>query len=118
MKQLLFGIAMAITTTSFSQVIVNKVDVNDAAKTIEVWAFVKHFTVEECYFMNYGQEKFRPNYYDHKTQMISDKDRNKFKKGEWLKLTNYLESQGWEQKSERKATIGDLEGRVTTFIKS
>lgn len=107
---LLFAI---IASVSMSAQTVNKEKVE--SNIMEVWAFKKPFSNSESYFADYGQKKFRPHYYDHKTQSISDNDGNKFKKGDWVGLYSYLQSEGWEKTGERPATIGDLEGRVITF---
>lgn len=102
---------------AFSQITTNKEDIKDKVSVFEVWAFVKPFTMKECYFINYGQKKFRPNNYDLVGQGIFDKDNRKFEKGEWLQLVQYLKTQGFEKKEERPGAIGDITGRVATFEK-
>ncbi len=75
----------------------------------------KPFSTKESYFVNFGQEKFRLHYYDHKTQAIFDADGGKFNKGEWLKLMQYLRAEGWKKTDERQEMLGNNEGRVVTF---
>lgn len=108
---------LGVITTTSAQVIVNKVDINTQTTTMEVWAVKKPFSDKESFFLDFGQDKFRPHYYDHKTQMISDKEGSKFEKGQWMQLLNYLQSQGWEMQSERPTTIGEQEGRIITFMR-
>ena len=102
---------------SFGQIIVNKEDIKDKVSIFEVWAFKKPFTSKECYFINYGQDNFKPANYDLLGQGIKSLDDKKFEKGEWLKLIQYLESQGFIKDSERDETIGDIKGRIITFKK-
>ncbi len=112
-------VALFIATSSFisAQIITSKEDIKDKVDVFEVWAFIKPFTMKECYFINYGQKKFKPNNYDLVGQGIFDKDNRKFEKGEWLQLVQYLKSQGFEKKEERPGTIGDITGRIATFEK-
>lgn len=118
MKKIIFSIALVFMGFSVhSQIMVNEHDITTDTNTFEVWAFVKPFNTKESYFVNYGQDKFRPNYYDHKSQAVFNKDNVKFEKGQWLQLYNYILSMGYVQQSERQAKIGDAEGRVITFAK-
>ena len=115
MKKLILGAIVLFSTLSFGQINVNNVDITKTTETFDVWAFIKPFSVKESYFMDYGQDKFRPHYYDHKTQAILDKDGIKFEKGAWIKLVNYLKSQGFEEASSRNMEIGDVKGRIINF---
>jgi len=118
MKKIVLTIGFILTAyCAQSQILVNGVDVTTTAKTFDVWAFTKPFSTKESYFLDYGQEKFKSVNYDTKAQCINDKDGKKFEKGEWIKLVNYLESQGYEEKTSRDANIGDAKGRVVTFVK-
>nr|WP_322623705.1 hypothetical protein [uncultured Flavobacterium sp.] len=118
MKKIFFMAAFLFAALQASaQVMVNGKDIATETETFEVWAFKKPFSNKESLFMNYGQDDFKPHYYDHKSQAISNKDGKKFEKGEWLQLTKYLLSQGFEEKSSRDASIGDAKGRVVTFVK-
>jgi hypothetical protein len=110
-------IALLFSFNSFAQITVNKVDISNEVDTFEVWAFKKPFSNKESLFVNYGQDKFRPHYYDHKTQRILNGSGEVFKKGSWLKLSSYLKKQGWIKTDERSETIGDITGRVVTFEK-
>ena len=114
MKKLLL-LSLLISGAAFGQ-IVNKEEVQ--SNTMEVWAFVKPFNNQESYFADYGQKKFRPHYYDHKTQRIFDNDGNYFKKGDWISLYEFLKSEGWEKTGERPQSIGNIQGRVITFERS
>lgn len=117
MKKILFSLLICFSAAFSAQIITSKEDIKDKIDVFEVWAFVKPFTLKECYFINYGQKKFRPNNYDLVGQGIFDKDNRKFEKGEWIQLVQYLKSQGFEKKEERTGYIGDLTGRVVTFEK-
>lgn len=117
MKKLLLVSVLLFTTLGFSQIIVNKENIKESVLIFEVWAFKKPFTSKECYFINYGQNNFRPCNYDLLNQGIKNDVDKKFEKGEWLKLLQYLESQGFTKESERQETIGDINGRVITFKK-
>lgn len=117
MKKIIKTALLLVSLNCFSQIQVNGVDLNKDSEIIEVWAFKKPLTTKESLFVDYGQKKFRPHYYDHKTQCIIDKDGNKFKKGSWLSLVKYLKSQGWSKGEERKSTIGDVTGRIIVFEK-
>lgn len=109
--------AFAMYFSVNAQIFVNKVDITKETETFDVWAFTKPFSTKESFFIDYGQDDFKPHYYDHKTQLISDKDGNKFEKGEWIKLVKYLNANGFEEKSSRDANIGDVKGRVITFVR-
>lgn len=117
MKKILISLGVMFSSVIYSQIIVNKEDIKDKVDEFEVWAFKKPFTSKDCYFINYGQKKFTPSNYDLLGQGIIDKDGNKFEKGEWLRLSKYLREQGFKKESEREEYIGDLKGRVITFIK-
>lgn len=117
MKKLLFaGLVLSFMNLK-AQVIVNGNDINKTATTLEVWAIAKPFNTKESMFADYGQDDFKSHYYDHKSQAINDKDGKKFEKGEWVKLLNYLTSEGWEMKSERPGNVGDQKGRIITFVR-
>lgn len=103
--------------TGVAQVVVNGVDLNNEVDIFELWAFKKPFNNKESLYMNFGQDKFRPHYYDHKTQRIFNADGEYFEKGEYMKLSKYLKSQGWQKTDERYESFGDAEGRVVTFEK-
>lgn len=85
---------------------------------VEVWAFAKPFSNKESYFADFGQKKFRPHYYDHKTQRINDDNGNPFEKGEWVALLSYMKEKGWVVSGERPANIGNAQGRIITFERS
>lgn len=117
MNKILFFLAIIISTIYSAQIITSKEDIKGKVDTFEVWAFIKPFNMKESYFINYGQNKFRPNNYDLLGQGIFDKENRKFEKGEWLQIVQYLKSQGFEKKEERPGTIGDITGRIATFEK-
>lgn len=117
MKKILLIGLVGMSISTFSQIITNKEDISDKVDTFELWAFVKPFTSKECYFINYGQKKFKPNNYDLLGQGVYDKDNRKFEKGEFLQLNKYLKDNGFQKSDERPATIGDIQGRVITFEK-
>ena len=118
MKKIVLFFALVICIYANGQIIVNGNDITKETETFEVWAFKKPFSQKEVYFANYGQDKFRPHYYDHKTQAIRNANGEKFEKGEWLQLLKYLKSQGFEKTDERQENIGDIIGRVITFEKT
>ncbi len=117
MKKLVFSLILLISVTASSQVIVNKVDVNEESEIFEVYAFKKPFSTKEVYFGNYGQDNFKLHYYDHKRQAIYDSEGNKFEPGEWLKLYKYLRDNDWKKIDEREEKYGKTKGRVITFEK-
>lgn len=114
--KLLFFFLFLSTTLSFSQV-VNKVSISKETDVLELYCFKKPFSQKESFFIDFGQDKFRPHYYDHKTQAVFDDSARKFKKGEYLKLYKYLKSKSWIKIDERDHEIGDVKGRVITFEK-
>lgn len=119
MRKNILILAVSLFTSSFcfGQITVNKEDIKDKVEIFEVWSFKKPFSSKECYFIDYGQKNFKPVNYDLMGQGVIDKDGRKFEKGEWLSLLQYLESQGFIKDGERSETIGDINGRVTTFKK-
>lgn len=119
MKKILFSTAFILTSLFASaQIIVNKEDLNQVADSFELYAVIKPFTTEECVFIDYGQDKFRPNNYDLRdVQAIYDKDGNKFKKGDYRKVVKYIESQGWKATDKRVKKIGNIDANVTIFEK-
>ena len=116
-KALLFLLVFTALGAS-AQVVVNKKDINQEVKSFELYAFKKPFSTKESYFINYGQENFKIHYYDHKRQAVFNAEGEKFSKGSWLKLVEYLEAQGWEKTEERLENIGNNQGRVITFKRS
>ncbi len=113
---LLFAICESISSTSVNaQVLVNNQDLNVAVEIFELYAFKKPFSTKECYFVNFGQDRFKLHFYDHKTQAVFDAEGKKFEKGEWLRMLNYLRVQGWRKADERTEKLGNNEGRVVTF---
>jgi len=116
MKKLLL-LFLLFANVGFSQVLVNKVDLNTEVKSFELHIAQKPFTVKDCYYVDYGQKNFKENFYDHKRQAIFDKDNVKFEKGEYVKLLNYLESQGWVKSWQRERNLGDVKINVVLFSK-
>ena len=108
-------ISIILNTLTYGQIIVNKEDIKEKVTMFEVWAFKKPFTSQECYFIDYGQKNFKPSNYDLLEQGIKDKDGKKFEKGEWIKLYQFLESQGFVRDNEREEKIGNIKGRIITF---
>ncbi|WP_312922588.1 hypothetical protein [Empedobacter brevis] len=117
MKNILVISSIIISGFVNAQIITNKEDISEKVEMFEVWAFKKPFSLKESYFINYGQDKFKPNNYDLVGQGIQDKEGKKFDKGEWLKLVQYLEKNGFYKQEERAETIGNVEGRIITFKK-
>ena len=66
------------------------------------------FTQADCYYVDYGQKGFKEHFYDYKSQAVLDKNNVKFEKGEYMKLLNYLEAQGWVKDSQRESELGDV----------
>ena len=106
-----------ISTFSFSQKVNNK-SISDETDVFELYAVAKPLSIKESFFVNYGQDKFRLHYYDHKTQAICDDTGKKFKKGDYLKIAKFLKLKGWKKTDEREVSIGDQKGRVVTFQKN
>lgn len=119
MKKLVIILGLCIAHYySSAQLMVNNINITEKAEMFEIWAFKKPFTNKECYFLDYGQSGFKPVNYDLKeTQTIRNKDGEKFEKGSWMTLYSYLRNEGYEKESERPDKIGNVEGRVITFIK-
>jgi hypothetical protein len=116
MNKLLY-LFLLISNFTFSQVYVNKIDLNSEAKSFELHMAKKPFTSKDCYYVDYGQKDFKEHFYDHKSQAILDKDNVKFEKGEYMKLLNYLESQGWFKDSQRESELGDVNITIVLFRK-
>ncbi|MCR5860972.1 hypothetical protein LRS05_01895 [Flavobacterium sp. J372] len=116
-KFLLACTFLGLTYTAKAQIMVNGIDITKETEMFDVWAVAKPFSTKESFFVDYGQDGFKPHNYDTKAQMIADKDGKKFEKGEWMKLVKYLNSQGFEEKSSRDQNIGDQKGRIITFVK-
>ena len=112
MKKLITFLALAVISfAAQSQIIVNGNDISNES-IIEIWAFKKPLTSKEVFFANYGQDKFRPHYYDHKTQRIDGVD-----KAESIKLLKLMRDNGFTKIDEREENIGNVKGRVLTFEK-
>ena len=119
MKKTLLTVTFTIISFCASaQIMVNKEDLNQVADSFELYSAIKPFTTEECVFIDYGQDKFRPNNYDLKdVQAIYDKDGNKFKKGDYRKAVKYIESHGWKATDKRSSKIGNVDINITIFEK-
>lgn len=118
MKKIILTITIALSafTMSNAQILVDKKDITQTVDMFDVWCFTKPFTTKECYFIDYGQTGFKPVNYDLKeVQTIRDSLENKFSKGEWIRLVNYLKLNGYEKTGEHESMIGNLKGRVVTF---
>lgn len=112
MKKLITILALtAITFSAQSQIIVNGNDISNES-IIEIWAFKKPLSSKEVFFANYGQEKFRPYYYDHKSQRIDGVG-----KSASIKLLKLMRDNGFTKIDEREEYIGNAKGRVLTFEK-
>ena len=114
MKSIILGLFLIIAGTGYSQVIVNKTDLNKSVKTFELHMAKKPLTSKDCYYVDYGQDNFKEHFYDHKKQAAFDGNNRKFEKGEYMKLLNYLESQGWVKDSQRETNLGDVD--ITVFL--
>ncbi len=112
MRKLFFILLIITTSTIQSQIVVNNTDISDL-EIFEVWAFKKPFTMKDVYFVNYGQKKFRPNYYNSPKQRIRGIER-----GEYLKLIQLMERNNYSKIDERIDFIGDNQGRVMVFKKN
>ena len=118
MKKVLLPLMLCLffTTNVLSQK-VNKTDISNETDLFELYIFKKPFSNKESYFVDFGQDKFRPHYYDHKTQAICNDSGKKFEKGTYIKLAKFLKSKGWAKTDERESSIGEVKGRVLTFEK-
>lgn len=107
MKRLFLLIGIIMSITSYGQLYVGDVDLNVTVKTFELHVAKAGFSNKERLYIDYGQKKFREFDYDSdittygQFQAIYDSNKVKFKKGEFIRLMNYLDSQGWEQVSQR-----------------
>ena len=99
MKTLLF---ILIPVLSFAQIVKGK-DISKETDFFELYAFKKPLSQKECFFIDYGQEKFRPHYYDHKTQAVYNDSGEKFEKGSYIPLIKYLKEKGWKKVDERES---------------
>jgi hypothetical protein len=96
---------------------INGVNISEKTKLFELYAFKKPFSIEESFFIDYGQDKFRPHYYDHKTQAIINDEGEKFKKGDYIGILKFMKLKGWQKINERESFIGDIRGRIITYEK-
>jgi hypothetical protein len=117
MKKLFFLALLISSQFGTAQVYINDVNLNDNAKSFELHMSKKPFTSKDCYYIDYGQKDFKEHFYDSKTQAVFDKDKVKFEKGEYMKLLNYLESQGWIKDSQRESSLGDVKISIVLFRK-
>jgi hypothetical protein len=69
---------------------------------------------DEAEYVDYGQN-FKEHFYDLKGQGIEDSTHTQFKKGEYIKLLNYLDSQGWTKDSQREGELGDVKINIILF---
>jgi hypothetical protein len=99
---------------SIGQVYVNNVDMNTTVKQFELHLAKKPFSNKECLYVDYGQN-FKEHFYDLKGQGIEDSTHTQFKKGEYIKLLNYLDSQGWTKDSQREGELGDVKINIILF---
>ena len=119
MKKVVLGLALVLgTLVSNAQLVVNGVDLNKEAKTIEVYQSKSYlpFAFRDRLFIDYGQKGF----YDFKysfvmTQSIFDKDGRKFKRGEHIRLLNYLREQGWTALQDREYRLSGQKVWVTIY---
>lgn len=116
-KFLLLFFTLLVSSLIYSQK-VNGKDLKNETDYFELWMFKKPFTSQECYFVDYGQEKFKPHYYDHKRQAITDNSGQKFEKGKYVKLAKFLKESGWKKTGQREAEIGDIKGTIISFEKA
>lgn len=116
MRKIITFLLLFVAFYTNAQVIVNKENLNEVADSFDLFVAIKPFTTEECVFIDYGQDKFKPNNYDLKdVQAVYDKDGNKFKKGDYRKLVKYLEAEGWKQTDKRMSKIGNIDINIVTF---
>ncbi len=111
----IFWLFMLASNLCFAQVYVNTLDLNKEVKSFELHMAKKPFTQADCYYIDYGQKGFKEHFYDHKSQAVLDKDNVKFEKGEYLKLLNYLEAQGWVKDSQRESELGAVKIKIILF---
>ena len=116
MKKLIVILLLISTKSTFGQLFVNKQDLNKSVKNFELHLAIKPFTSKQCLYIDYGQDGFKESNYDlSEKQSIFDSSENKFVKGEYLKLYNYLTSIGWEKDSQRESSLGDVKISIILF---
>jgi hypothetical protein len=108
---------LLISNIAFSQVFVNNTNLNQNVKNFELHVAKKPFTSKDCFYVDYGQKDFKEHFYDHKIQAVFDINNVKFEKGEYLKLLNYLEQNGWVKDSQRETELGDVKINIFLFRK-
>lgn len=117
MKKILLSTFLVFSITSYSQVVVDGVDLNNEVQMFEVYLMQKPFSVKESIFANSGKNNFKLQNYDTKKQSIYNAEGKKFEKGQYLELYNYLISQGWESTDEHQVKLGNNTGRTIMFKK-
>jgi hypothetical protein len=116
MKKILIVIFIITTNAAFGQLIVNNQDLNKTVKNFELHLAIKPFTSKQCLYIDYGQDGFRESNYDlNEKQSIYDSTGNKFVKGDYMKLYNYLTAIGWEKDSQRESSLGDVKISIILF---
>lgn len=116
MKTKILTIGMLfLSMTMFSQVYVNNVNLNKTVKSFELHMALKPFTTSQCYYIDYGQNGFKEANYDLKGQGVEDSTHIKFEKGQYMKLKNYLEDQGWVKNDERISKLGNTKIDIIEF---
>jgi hypothetical protein len=113
-RLLLVALVLTLSSNVYSQVYVNNVDLNKAVKMFELHCTLRPFTPVPCLYIDYGQ-KFIETFYDSKTQAVCDSNNVKFKKGELMKLMQYLDNQGWIVVSQRDYNLTTITGSIITY---
>jgi hypothetical protein len=101
-----------------NSLMVNGQDLNTTVKMFELYSAKKPFTNKECFYIDSGNNNFKPQNYDvTKNQAIFDKDGKKFEKGENMRLAQYLDDAGWVEAGTRQTTQGDVPVTVVRYKK-
>lgn len=121
---IMIAIALLSTMTISAQVYVGDIDLNTTVKSFELHVAKAGFSNKDRLYIDYGQ-KFREFDYDvengtyGQSQGVYDSAKVKFKKGEYLRLINYLDSQGWQQVSQRTISppaFSDSKSIITAYL--
>lgn len=116
MKLSFLALILIFCQSGFGQLFVNGNDLNKTAKSFELHLAVKPFTAKQCLYIDYGQDGFKEANYDlSDKQAVYDSVGKKFSKGEYMKLSNYLEATGWIRDSQRESNLGDVKISIMMF---
>lgn len=116
MKNIFILFTLLSCYSSFGQLIVNGKDLNKTVKSFELHMAVKPFTSKQSLYIDYGQDGFKEVNYDlSDKQSVYDSLGQKFSKGEYMKLSNYLDATGWIRDNQRESKLGDVKINIMMY---